>query len=79
MLYLTCSQTQHVPLCHVDGIKKQGKVLLLLEFLISGLGKIKGLVKQKKDNVISNDLISFDPPRELHRLVRDEEKEQLIP
>jgi len=32
----------------VDEIKEQGEVLLLLEFLISGLGKIKGLVKQKK-------------------------------
>ena len=50
MLYLTCSQTQHVPLCHVDGIKEGGKVLLLVEFWISGLGKIKGLVTQKRQH-----------------------------
>ena len=43
-------------------------MLLLLEFLISGLGKI----------IISNDLINFDPCREPHRLVRDEEKEQFL-
>ena len=43
-------------------------MLLLLEFLISGLGKI----------IISNDLINFDPCREPHRLVHDEEKEQFL-
>lgn len=45
---------------------------------MSGLGKIKELVKQKKDNIISNDLINFDPRREPLRLVRDEEKEQFL-
>ena len=32
----------------------------------------------KKDNTISNYLINFDPRREQHRLVRDEQKEQFL-
>ena len=32
----------------------------------------------KKDNTISNYVINFDPRREQHRLVRDEQKEQFL-
>ena len=40
--------------------------------------KDKRTSETKKDNIISNDLINFDPRREPHRLVRDEEKEQFL-
>ena len=40
--------------------------------------KDKRTCETKKDNIISNDLINFDPRREPHKLMPDEEKEQFL-